>query len=186
MSGVNIYLMRGGTVSMLRNLILHKGACQRYIGEDISISSHMIAAGKNAKILNCHKDLIRAALLHDIGHLLAEDDTGGYGVSMHAQYGAAFIRGLGIFSERVSNAIEHHVNAKRFIVGEEPRYLLSNASEQTLKYQGGPMTLEERIIFASKPYFNDAMAIRQIDDTAKVKELSQDEIDEELCKFNLW
>ena len=68
----------------------------------------------------------------------------GYGTVDHERLGADYLRKLG-FSEKVAQLIEHHVNAKRYLVYKNPKYFarLSEASLKTLDFQGGPITPDE-------------------------------------------
>jgi predicted HD phosphohydrolase len=63
-----------------------------------------------------------------------------------------------------------HVAAKRYLCYKYPEYLslLSDASLQTLALQGGSMSESEANIFEQNPYMNDIIAIRRIDEQAKI------------------
>ncbi len=108
--------------------------------------------------------LVVAALLHDVGHLLAvgtDDRT-------HDLVGARFARQW--FGPAVSSPIELHVAAKRYLCGADPRYHddLSPASVASLRWQGGPMDPAEQAAFLEQPYASDAIRLRRYDDLAKV------------------
>ena len=163
-------------VRVLRRLVVSEATKSNYIGENISKASHMIGAARNAQKFRLDNELVVACLFHDVGHLLAPDDTGGFGVANHAQIGAGLLHALE-FSPRICDAVFHHVNAKRYAVGSDPAYVLSNASRQTLKYQGGPMVhAPERYKFKNNPAFEDAMAVRECDDTSKLLDLSEQDV----------
>lgn len=168
--------MRSGDVRaalvVTRRLLLGSAMDSNYIGEPLSKASHMIQAARRARARNHSGAVVLACLFHDVGHLLAEDDTGGYGVSDHARLGAALLRGLG-FGERTCRAVELHADAKRYLVGGDPFYALTPASSATLEHQGGPMLREEeRVAFEADPGFFDALAVRSCDDTGKSRDLS--------------
>ena len=164
---------------ILRHLFLTKGRAN-YFGERASTASHMLQSANFAKANNYDKDLIVASLFHDIGHLLADDNTNGHGVSDHARIGASFLRGLGL-SERTCRAVEFHVDAKRFLTGNSPHYKLSEASRQTLAFQGGAMFQSELIEFQSKDYFADAILVRKTDDAGK--HILEENLEQEFMKF---
>ena len=44
-----------------------------YIGENVTMSEHMIQSAMLAEKAKCNDDLICACLLHDYGHFLLED-----------------------------------------------------------------------------------------------------------------
>ena len=170
-------------VRVLRRLLVDKALGSDYIGEPLCKASHMIAACKNAKAKREPEEIILACLFHDIGHLLAPDDTGGFGVANHAELGAALLKGLGM-PDRTCDAVRQHVNAKRYMVGSDPYYKLSEASRATLAFQGGPMTCGlERYRFKIHPAFADAMAVRAHDDTSKEKTLTRVEVCEAFDEF---
>ncbi len=155
---------------VLRRLMLGPAMESSYIGENISKASHMIQAGVTSRDEGREEEVVLACLFHDIGHLLAKDDTNGYGVSDHARIGASFLRGLGL-PERTCRAVELHADAKRYLVGQDPTYPLSNASRETLRYQGGPMGLLARRDFERDSSYTDALVVRGVDDRAKSEDL---------------
>jgi predicted HD phosphohydrolase len=143
----------------------------------------MIQAARNAHAKREAEELVLACLFHDIGHLLAPDDTEGHGVANHAALGAGLLQGLGL-SDRTCGAVNHHVNAKRYLVGSDPFYELTPASRITLGFQGGPMTCaQERYMFREHPAFEDAMAVREFDDTAKTDMLSGSDVGKAFDEF---
>lgn len=112
-----------------------------------------------------------AALLHDIGHLLAAEDAdlAAKGVDdRHEDAGAAMLQGL--FDTTVTDPVRLHVPAKRWLCAVEPDYFdrLAPDSVRSLKLQGGPMSDAEAADFARNPQAEAAAALRRIDDDAKV------------------
>jgi predicted HD phosphohydrolase len=69
--------------------------------------------------------------------------------------------------------VANHVPAKRYLCFKYADYYeaLSDASKQTLQFQGGPMSEVEATAFESLPYFSDIIAVRKIDETAKMEHL---------------
>ncbi len=146
-------------------------------GEGFSVNAHSIQAGLLAKDLGLDKEMILAAFLHDIGHLyplsltVEHGKMGEYGIEAHDHWGETFLEERG-FSARMQATVKNHVAAKRYLCAVESNYhdQLSLASQQTLKYQGGPMSSEEVQAFESDPFFQDSIVIRQLDDEAKVSD----------------
>ena len=122
------------------------------------------------------EEVILAAFFHDLGHLIKQGPTtemmGEFGVKRHEQLGADFLRSLG-FSEKIAQLVENHVQAKRYLTFRYPDYYtkLSEASKQTLIYQGGPMKEEEALKFEKDPLFEVSLRMRTWDEEAKLTDL---------------
>ena len=114
---------------------------ENYFGEDVSKSEHCIQCALSAKAANEPDHVVLACLLHDVGHLVAEDDMGGLGNCNHGDSGYAWLRKRGV-AENVCHLVKQHVAAKRFLVTTDATYYdkLSDASKQTLEFQGGKMS----------------------------------------------
>ncbi|CAF1166868.1 unnamed protein product, partial [Didymodactylos carnosus] len=117
-------------------------------------------------------ELIIAAFLHDIGHLLGKDEDelmSDYGVMRHEIIGAEYLKQRH-FSDRICRLIQNHVNAKRYLTYINNDYYnkLSDASKKTLEYQGGPMTQHEAEKFQQDPLFNLCLKLRSFDEAAKL------------------
>ncbi len=119
--------------------------------------------------------LTAAALLHDVGHLvlddnvtLADDLAVDHG---HEAVGARFLA-VG-FPPRVTAPIALHVAAKRYLCATEPSYFksLSPSSVRSLRLQGGPLSARDASEFERHPGFYDAVAVRRWDDQGKVSGL---------------
>ena len=152
-------------------------------GENVSQNEHMLQAALLAQSEGCDEEVILAAFLHDIGHLCEKimdvERMGSLGVENHEALGAKFLKEKG-FSPKIASMIANHVNAKRYLVFKDPKYYdgLSDASKQTLVYQGGGMNAEEAAAFEADPYFDLHIRLRYWDDEAKVPGASQDLFDE--------
>ena len=170
------------SIHILKNLLLKTATQSGYIGEPVSKASHMFSAALTASNQQRSNPVIVASLFHDIGHLLAEDDTGGYGVSNHAELGSAFLKGLG-FPDSVCLPVKYHVDAKRYLISISNNYQLSLASQETLKFQGGPMNMKEIKQFEQNPFFNSALQVRQADENSKVKEYDHDLLNKTFNNF---
>ncbi|WP_204127213.1 HD domain-containing protein [Pseudomonas ogarae] len=144
-----------------------------YIGEAVSQLEHMIQAAELARDEGADEELVLAAFCHDVGHfcapLTAENSMAGLGRRGHERVGANWLLGLG-FSQRLAGLVARHVDAKRYLSWREPAYLagLSEASRQTLHWQGGPMTTPEAEAFEADPLFADSLRLRRWDEAAKV------------------
>lgn len=127
-----------------------------YIGEKVTQTNHMIQAAMVAEREGADKETILAAFLHDIGHLLGHKNKlkqmDEWGTEDHDVIGGRYLRSKG-FPEKICKLVENHVNAKRYIVTINTGYYyeLSEASKQTLIYQGGRMSDEELYKFDRDP-----------------------------------
>ncbi len=169
-----------------------------YIGEPISQLQHSLqCASLAATAQEPPADEVTqvAALLHDIGQfapaadvaalLLGESESRGGVRNMgsapstssvgrvgHEALGAALLSALG-FPDKVARLVGAHVAAKRYLCAVDPGYhaRLSEASQQSLTFQGGPMEGAERDAFAASEWCGDMCRLRKWDDEAKVEGL---------------
>jgi gamma-butyrobetaine dioxygenase len=134
-----------------------------HLGEPVPIGEHMLQAGALAEAAGAEGALVAAALLHDIGHLLGEDED----EDRHGQAGANWLRQW--FGDAVTEPVRLHVAAKRYLCAVDAGYfgLLSAESVRTLSLQGGPMTTAEVAAFEALPFSRDAVSVRRWDDRAK-------------------
>lgn len=143
-----------------------------YIGEPVSQIEHMSQAAQLAKQEGFDDEVILAAFFHDIGHICvmstSENSMNGYGVKSHEKIGADFLRSKG-FSERLALLVESHVQAKRYLTYKDATYYnsLSEASKQTLTFQGGRMNEEEANQFENDSLFDLMIRMRRWDEMAK-------------------
>lgn len=152
-----------------------------YYGEPITQLEHALQTAHAALRHKARPELISAALLHDIGHLLhsydeycADDDID----SQHQYIGDQYLRRY--FKTEVAELVKHHVNAKRYLAGRDANYTnkLSPASIQSLVLQGGPMDSIEMKAFETHPLFSEIILLRHWDDAAKVPEKQTPELAE--------
>lgn len=145
-------------------------------GERISQLEHMSQAAQLAQQEGYDEEVILAAFLHDIGHLSVQghdyEEMGGFGAMQHDKIGGDFLRSRG-FSEKIAALVEAHVEAKRYLTLREAGYYdeLSEASKETLRYQGGPMTDKEAILFEADPWFELKIKMRRWDELAKEQDI---------------
>lgn len=143
-----------------------------YAGEEITQLEHACQAGQLAIDDGQPDEIVLAAFLHDIGHLLDDshdaEDMDGYGVMDHEKVGADYLLQLG-FSNTITTLIATHVAAKRYLCAVNKRYYdnLSTASKATLQFQGGPMTDKEVTTFEANPLWRLIVKMRSWDEEAK-------------------
>jgi phosphonate degradation associated HDIG domain protein len=142
-----------------------------YSGEGVSQLEHALQAAQLAENDNAPMELVTAALLHDLGHLLnrqGETPTARGIDDQHQYFAIPFIRQL--FPASVVEAIRLHVDAKRALCALEPEYYegLSEDSKRSLTLQGGIFSRQETEQFLAKPFAENAMRVRRWDDAAKV------------------
>jgi gamma-butyrobetaine dioxygenase len=146
-----------------------------YFGEAVTETEHALQCARLAEHADAGPELIAAALLHDVGHLLhgLGEDVADRGIDAHHEdAGATWLAQH--FGPAVVEPVRLHVDAKRYLAAVEPGYAdaLSPASRTSLQLQGGPMTAEEVRRFEAKPQFRSAIALRRWDDAAKVPGLA--------------
>lgn len=107
-----------------------------YFGEPITQLEHALQCAYLAHVSGADDELVAAALLHAIGHLIADGDIG---APDHDAIGAAYLRQLSC-SDRVADLVAGHVQAKRYLTAVKPEYYghLSDASKQTLASRAVP------------------------------------------------
>lgn len=141
--------------------------------EDISQLDHALQTAALAVEAGTADELVAAALLHDVGHLLdlasgrasADDEA----VDLaHEAAGARYLAGL--FPPAVTAPVALHVGAKRYRCAVDAGYAasLSEGSTRSLARQGGPMSRAEAAAFAVHPGAAAAVALRGWDDSGKV------------------
>jgi [1-hydroxy-2-(trimethylamino)ethyl]phosphonate dioxygenase len=143
-----------------------------YFGEPVSQLEHALQCAQFALEEHASNELVAAALLHDVGHLLHEEreNIADSGVdTAHEELGQAWLARF--FSEEVTRPIALHVAAKRYLCATDKSYLaqLSPASLQSLQLQGGPMSGAEIDDFEAGKFANEAVRLRRWDDLAKIE-----------------
>jgi len=140
----------------------------------VSQIQHALQAAMLAEQDDASSELISAALLHDVGHLLhvLPDDAPDSGIDdAHEDLGHRYLKQ--IFGDAVTEPVRLHVPAKRYMcakfVGYQDR--LSEPSIISLGLQGGPMSVQETEVFEQNSFANDAVRLRRWDDAAKVPDL---------------
>jgi len=151
--------------------LLETAGQSAYFGEPVTQLEHALQCAQLATDSGADEEMILAALLHDIGHLLEEEGLRHeeVGVIDHDAAGARYLRDRG-FSDRLAALVGGHVEAKRYLTRTNPSYFarLSPASVTTLQLQGGPMTQQEAEAFDRDPLKDQKLRLRSWDETGKL------------------
>jgi len=141
-----------------------------YGGEPVTQLSHALQCAHLGEKAGAGAMLVTAALLHDYGHLINEDDavaaTQGRDL-LHEDIAADYLSKW--FPRDVTEPIRLHVPAKRYLRAVDETYFaaLSPASVQSLAVQGGQFSDREATEFIARPFAQDAVQLRIWDDQAK-------------------
>lgn len=159
------------TLTDILRLLKVRGQRQ-YGREGVSQLEHALQTAHLAELAGESAETTVAALIHDLGHLLAaerdglpEDDT--TQDDLHQYIALPFLRGL--FPDAVLEPIRLHVDAKRYLCLIEPQYesTLSAESRHSLQLQGGVFSEQDGERFIAQPYATEAVRLRRYDDLAK-------------------
>jgi phosphonate degradation associated HDIG domain protein len=145
-----------------------------YGDEQVTQLTHALQTAALAERDGAPPSLVAAALLHDVGHLLAKTRDGAD--DRHERIGGGLLERL--FGPDIAEPVRLHVDAKRFLCATEPGYFarLSDASVRSLERQGGPFTPEEAERFAQRPFADAAVRLRRWDEQAKTRDASTPDI----------
>ncbi len=153
----------------IERLFAERGG-EQYTGEPVTQLEHALQSALLAEQEGADDELVTAALLHDLGHLL--HNLGAtptlQGVDDVHQYRALpFLRGL--FGDNVIDAIKLHVDAKRYLCATRPAYFasLSDDSKRSLALQGGIFSDSQAAAFIGQSGAERAVRLRIWDDLAK-------------------
>jgi phosphonate degradation associated HDIG domain protein len=166
------------TLDDIQDLFVAKGD-RMYAGEPVTQLQHALQSGHLAEQEGASDELVVAAFLHDLGHLI--NDQGETptlrGVDDRHEYVALpFLRDL--FSPAVLQPIRLHVDAKRYlcargdgtITGAEYWAALSIDSKRSLELQGGIFGEGQATAFEAEPFSQDGVRLRLWDDRAKLRD----------------
>jgi phosphonate degradation associated HDIG domain protein len=145
-------------------------ATARYGLSDVNQLQHALQSASLAEAGGEPVNLVAAALLHDIGHMIHDlgEDPGRHGIDdRHEELAAEWLSAY--FGPAVTEPIRLHVPAKRYLCAVDPDYLgkLAEDSARSLVLQGGPMSPNEVAAFRRMPYYEAAVRLRRYDDLAK-------------------
>lgn len=150
--------------------LLEKAGAARYGMEAVSQLEHALQCAMHAERTGSTPELVTAALLHDIGHLVGDGDEGQAEAGVDARHEEIAADWLSrYFPQSVVAPVRLHVNAKRYLCHAEPLYWagLSQASKTSLQVQGGIYDESEAAAFIALPFAADAVKLRRWDDAAK-------------------
>jgi len=150
-------------VQDILDLYAHHGSTP-YGAEPVSHLQHALQSATLAEKAGETPELIAACFMHDIGSLLRLVPD-----SPHTVPAA-----LGeLFEPAVLEPIRLHVAAKRYLCLIEAGYIerLSEASQDSLREQGGPMTIAESERFLHEEFAYDAVRLRRYDDMARLPDM---------------
>ena len=143
-----------------------------HFGECITQSEHALQCAWLARQAGADDELVAAALLHDLGHLITYHQLGyhpeeQFGDSQHEKVAADYLSRY--FSDAVVKPVRLHVTAKRYRFSIDPAYRreLSEASIESLRLQGGEMDQRSQKAFEGSPWFRQALLLRQFDELGK-------------------
>ena len=163
-------LTPGTFVARVAEAFESEGA-RAYLGEPLTLAEHMLQAAALAEARGMDDEIIVAALLHDIGHLVTE--RGAFGMEdtedrYHEETGAKVLQGC--LPPVIVDCVRCHVAAKRYLCTRKPAYLrgLSRASLHSLSLQGGAMNEEEAAAFERIADIEKMLEVRRLDDAGKM------------------
>lgn len=168
----------------IERLFTRRGA-EQYAGEPVTQLQHALQTALLAERAGADDELVTAALLHDLGHLVhalgASPSLRGID-DAHQRVALPLLRGL--FGERVLGAIERHVDAKRYLCAAHEGYeeRLSADSRRSLALQGGRFTPDEAQRFIAGEGARDAVRLRVWDDLAKTPALATPPLEHYLAR----
>jgi phosphonate degradation associated HDIG domain protein len=153
---------------------------EQYLGEQVSMTEHMLQSAHAAEQDNAPPALVAAALLHDYGHFIhgLPEDAADRGVdTRHEDVAYDFLREH--FGAQIAEPIRMHVAAKRYLCAVEPSYAaeLSPASVHSLELQGGPFGPDDVAVFEASPHAAAAVRLRRYDDLGKIPGLPTPELE---------
>jgi phosphonate degradation associated HDIG domain protein len=156
-------------------------SAHRLYDEVVTERDHALQCAALAVRDGADDDLVAAALLHDVGHLLLDDNVAlGADLAVGHGHDAVGARHLARwFPASVTAPIALHVIAKRYLCASEPEYYarLSPSSRRSLNVQGGPLSTAAARTFERRPGSAQAVAVRRWDDMAKVDGLEVPDLD---------
>jgi phosphonate degradation associated HDIG domain protein len=167
--------MEPAAASVDEVLALYERYGHRGYDEVLSQLAHAEQTAALARAAGAGDEVVAAALLHDVGHLLEVAERDGprdrTADHRHEAVGAAWLAGL--LGPVVAAPIALHVRAKRYLCAVDPAYadVLSPGSVASLERQGGPLDGSEVGAFERNPGWEGAVALRRWDDQAKVLDL---------------
>lgn len=166
------------TVQHVIDLYAARGGA-RYGSELVSQLEHALQCVQLAQEEGAGAELVAAAFLHDVGHLVVERPhfMGREIDDLHQFVGLPLLRGL--FGAAVLEPIRLHVEAKRYLCHAEAGYWerLAPSSKYSLELQGGPFSAVEAGSFLGRLHAREAIRLRRWDDRARLPGQSLRDLD---------
>ena len=149
--------------------------------ESVSQLQHALQTASLARTEDGRRHIVIASLLHDIGHLLIDENDSKNDFLKkdlnHENIASNFLKDF--FSEKITESIRLHVVAKRYLCSIDNSYYerLAKSSKKSFVVQGGALEKKEIIELENNIYFKDAIQLRKWDDRAKVSLKEVEELD---------
>lgn len=164
-------------LALIAELFHTQGHLPDLLGQRSGVTAlaHALQCAQLAEWAHADPELVAAALLHDLGHLIdARSRCLGLRIATAAGVNEGHeTRALHLlraaFGDEVTEPVRLHVQAKRYLVSFDRRYLeaLTPASLHGLALQGGPMTPLEMRRFELERHVGAAIKLRIWDDLAQ-------------------
>ncbi len=160
--------------------ILQTAGVERYGEQRVTQLQHALQCAAHAEAAGSSADLITAALLHDIGHLVDTHFEGAAEAGIdrrHEDIGCGYLGKW--FGPDVTGPIQLHVAAKRYLCAVDGGYFdgLSPGSVRSLELQGGAFDGPESAAFLERPHAREAIRLRRWDDLAKDPAAETEDLD---------
>lgn len=157
------------TVDDIIGVYASRGA-RRYRNEPVSQLEHALQCAALAQAASASAELVAAAFLHDLGHLITEEasDSDERIADLHQYVAIPFLHR--IFPATVTEPIRLHVDARRLVSRAEIGYrlCLSPATRRGVDSPGRAFSPLEAEFFLARPHAWDAIQLRRWDDHANV------------------
>jgi len=143
----------------IAGLLVKRGATH-WGDEPVSALDHALQCAARARAARAVDEVVLAALLHDVGHLLSDAEETPF--SHHGLWAARFLRPF--VPPRVAWLVEHHVLAKRYLCTVDRAYAesLSLGSTRSWIRQGGVLDLDARREMERQPWLGEALVRVQV------------------------
>ena len=165
-----VYATPDDMATRIRQLFTAAGT-RPYAGEAVTQAEHGLQCAALALEEGASRQLIVAALLHDIGHMIDDRDEALAASGVDAQHELGGARLLTRwFAAATTEPVRLHVQAKAYLCYADPDYFggLSPVSKRSLRLQGGIMSEGQAKVFMTAPFSADAVRLRRWDDLAKI------------------
>ncbi len=148
----------------IAGLLVKRGA-MHWGDEPVSALDHALQCAARARAARATDEVVLAALLHDVGHLISDNEETAF--SHHGLWAARFLQPF--VPIRVAWLVEYHVLAKRYLCSVDREYAesLSLGSTRSWIRQGGALDLDARREMERQPWLVEVLALRRWDEEAK-------------------